>query len=295
MADPFLLFTRERGLPCCIKPSSPPCSSRKPHCSDVQASALAEQLIKIAEDSWEDAAEPWATLAPPVLAAAAPRTFKWRVDGFSSLLEKGEGWTYSRVFEFMDLRWYLKLNPRDRKNDDEEEYVSLMLHLSELSVAPNTVVEACFKFFIYDQCYGKHYAYEVTALGDEGSELADTNGDGISSCKCSELADWMCIKLCVSHDRKYLSLALKMETPDSLPKDSGILVELTVSIKGQKTGKHEELTVWAVPILQNAAIWGYDKFISLEEIKDSSNAGVVESKYCIEAKVEIFGSSFLHD
>lgn len=37
---------------------------------------------------------------------AAQTTFKWRIDGFPSLLDKGEGWTYSRVFEIMGLNWY---------------------------------------------------------------------------------------------------------------------------------------------------------------------------------------------
>jgi hypothetical protein len=34
------------------------------------------------------------------------KTFKWTVDGFSSFLDKGQGWTHSRVFEFMGLNWY---------------------------------------------------------------------------------------------------------------------------------------------------------------------------------------------
>jgi hypothetical protein len=33
-------------------------------------------------------------------------TFKWRIDGFSSLLEKGKGWTYSNVFQIRGLKWY---------------------------------------------------------------------------------------------------------------------------------------------------------------------------------------------
>jgi hypothetical protein len=40
--------------------------------------------------------------------AAAPTvtTFKWRIDGFSSLLEKGQGQTYSSVFQMRGLIWY---------------------------------------------------------------------------------------------------------------------------------------------------------------------------------------------
>jgi hypothetical protein len=33
-------------------------------------------------------------------------TFKWTIDGFSSLLDKGNGWTYSSVFQIRGLNWY---------------------------------------------------------------------------------------------------------------------------------------------------------------------------------------------
>jgi hypothetical protein len=33
-------------------------------------------------------------------------TFKWIIDGFSSLLDKDQGWTYSNVFEIMGVKWY---------------------------------------------------------------------------------------------------------------------------------------------------------------------------------------------
>ncbi|KAL6640939.1 hypothetical protein ACP70R_019120 [Stipagrostis hirtigluma subsp. patula] len=89
-------------------------------------------------------------------------TFKWSIDGFSSLLDKGEGWTYSRVFEIMGLNWYLKLNPRDRKSGDQNEYVSLRLELASSSVKLDTIVEAYFKFLIYDQSYGKHSEHQVS-------------------------------------------------------------------------------------------------------------------------------------
>ena len=52
------------------------------------------------------------------------------------------------------------LNLRDRKSGDENDYVSLRLELSKRSVKPNTIVEACFKFVIYDQVYGKHHEHQ---------------------------------------------------------------------------------------------------------------------------------------
>jgi hypothetical protein len=38
---------------------------------------------------------------------AEKTTFNWTIDGFSSLLDKGAGWTYSSVFEIMGVNWYV--------------------------------------------------------------------------------------------------------------------------------------------------------------------------------------------
>ena len=51
---------------------------------------------------------------------------------------------------------YLKLNPRDKKSGDDEEYISLQLELASSSVKHNTVVDASFKLLIYDQSHGNH-------------------------------------------------------------------------------------------------------------------------------------------
>jgi len=40
-----------------------------------------------------------------------------------------------------------------------------------------------------------------------------------------------------------------------------------------------------------ASCWGWEKFISLEDFKDSSNGYLVKNKCCIEAEVAIVGSS----
>uniref|UniRef100_A0ACD5Y0S3 Uncharacterized protein n=1 Tax=Avena sativa TaxID=4498 RepID=A0ACD5Y0S3_AVESA len=92
-------------------------------------------------------------------------SFKWEVDGFSSLLERGGGGhtpTYSNVFRMRGLYWYLKLNPRDTTSDDQNEHVSLRLELDKKSVRSNRVVKTTFKLLIYDQLYGKHHELQVS-------------------------------------------------------------------------------------------------------------------------------------
>ncbi|CAN6205430.1 unnamed protein product [Urochloa humidicola] len=95
------------------------------------------------------------------ITGAEQTTFNWTIDGFSSLLDKGEGWTYSRGFEIMGVKWYLKLNPMVQNSGEEEEYVSLRLELAQSSVKPNIIIEASFIFLIYDQSYGKHRKHQV--------------------------------------------------------------------------------------------------------------------------------------
>ncbi|KAM3407233.1 hypothetical protein ACQJBY_000970 [Aegilops geniculata] len=84
-------------------------------------------------------------------------TIKWRIDGFSSLVDKDEGRTNSSVFVIKGLNWYLMLNPRDRKSGDQNEYVTLKLVLTKVSERSHMVAETTFKFLIYDQLYGKHH------------------------------------------------------------------------------------------------------------------------------------------
>lgn len=296
----------------------------------------------------------------PVLPSpAAQTTFKWRIDGFPSLLDKGEGWTYSRVFEIMGLNWYLKLNPRDRKSGDEKEYVSLRLEQARTSVKSNTVVVASFKLLIYDQTYGKHSEHQVS----HNFQTASTSS-GIScmiplrtlkkrssgflvnnSCvfgvefievvtaKANDTSETLFVqKINTFSERKvytwdiddffalknpgyspefeigghkwfisiypsgldnngnYLSLYLNMKIPHTLHQNTANLVECSISIKDQEAGKYWKET-GRCQFSKNATNWGWNKFMSLEDFKDSSNGYLVKTKCCIEAEVAIVGSS----
>lgn len=66
----------------------------------------------------------------------------------------------SPLFLFRPVCRYLQLKLNDRKSRNETEHVSLVLKLSETSLEPNIVVEASFRFLIYDQAYGKHIERE---------------------------------------------------------------------------------------------------------------------------------------
>ncbi|RLM87773.1 hypothetical protein C2845_PM04G25070 [Panicum miliaceum] len=282
------------------------------------------------------------------------KTFKWTIDGFSSLLDKGAGWTCSSVFEFMRVNWCLKLNPKDRKRNDKKEHVSLKLKLMRTSVKPDTVIEASFKFLIYDQSFGKHREH----LGNHSFQAASTTSGtscmiplkklktsgflvnnsctfGIEFIKVAtvktsapletlfvtkmnvfneakvytwEIQDYFALKnpsyspefevgryrwfitVCPTSDGNHLSLYLKMKRPNDLPKDSGNLVEFTLSIMDLENGKDKRST-GRYQFSNNVTYWGWRKFISLEDFKDASNGYLIKGKCCVEAKVAVVGPS----
>jgi len=280
--------------------------------------------------------------------------FKWSIDGFCSLLDKGEGWTYSRVFEIMGLNWYLKLNPRDKRGGEDEEHVSLQLELARSSVKLDTIVVASFKLLIYDQSYGKHSEHQVShsfqtastsagasyvipletlkkqssgflvnnscVFGVEFIKVATSKANVTSETlfvqktsifNKSKVYTWNIedffslknpgdspefevggykwyISMYPSRDGNHLSLYLNMK--NDLSKDPSILVQLTLSIKDQETGNHLEGT-GRCQFSNNAPGWGWSRFISLEDFKNSANGYLVKTKCCVEAEVEFIGSS----
>ncbi|CAN6183439.1 unnamed protein product [Urochloa humidicola] len=298
--------------------------------------------------------KPDLSLNATIPSQAEQKTFKWTVDGFSSLLDKGPGWTRSSLFEFMGLKWYLILNPRDRKSNDAKEHVSLKLELWQPSVKLDTVIEASFKLLIYDQSYGKHMEQLVnhsfqTASTTSGTpcmmpmEMLKTSGFLVNnSCTFGiefievatvktnaaletlfvknknfinkakvytwEIEDYFALKnpsyspefelsgyrwyidMYPSSDGKHLSLFLNMKKPNDLPKDSGKLVEFTLSIKDLENGKDSKGT-GRVQFSDKGSSWGYHKFISLEDFKDAAKGYLIKGKCCIEAEVAIVGSS----
>uniref|UniRef100_A0A0A8ZXU8 MATH domain-containing protein n=1 Tax=Arundo donax TaxID=35708 RepID=A0A0A8ZXU8_ARUDO len=96
------------------------------------------------------------------------------------------------------------------------------------------------------------------------------------------------IKIYPVCDGNHLSLYLNKKTPSSLSKDSGDLVEFTLSIKDQERGKHKKAI--ARVSTNTGSTWGSNKFISLEDFKDASNGYLIKTKCCIEAKVAIVDS-----
>uniref|UniRef100_A0A0D9XKN1 MATH domain-containing protein n=1 Tax=Leersia perrieri TaxID=77586 RepID=A0A0D9XKN1_9ORYZ len=292
-------------------------------------------------------------VAPPPAVIAAPygktekTSFKWMIDGLSSLLAWGEGRTNSRVFEIKGLNWYLQLNLMDKEWGREGT-----------SLKPDIIVEALFKFLIYDHTYGKHSEYELshqfdavstssgascmiplkmlrnTASGfltgdsctfgvefskitafraNRMAEMLFANKTFFSACEVYnwDIKDFFKLKsICTSpqfkigghrwylsiypsgsdKSGKFLSLYLHMKRSGTPRQRSGVLVELSLSIKNQKNGYHRKLTGSCQFSNKKDDGCGWAKFISLERFKDSSNGFLVKGKCCIEADLAIIGS-----
>ncbi|KQJ97110.1 hypothetical protein BRADI_3g28870v3 [Brachypodium distachyon] len=81
-----------------------------------------------------------------------------------------------------------------------------------------------------------------------------------------------------------------MKMPETRHQNSRTMVELSICVKDQETGKHRKLT-GRCQFSKNAPMWGWDKFMTLEEFKDSSKGYLMKTKCCFEAQVAIIGSS----
>lgn len=291
---------------------------------------------------------------------AVQNTYKWRIDGFSSLVEKGRGPTLSNVFQMKKgLNWHLVVNLRDTKSGDQNEYVSLQLELA--NVRPDTIVETTLKFLIYDQLFGKHHEQQVSHNFETGSTCSGTScmiplaalkerSSGFlvnNSCVfavefitvvvakandtlealfvqktnniCSEpqvytwhIEDFFvlknpscspefelcghkwCIKIYPSGDDdtngNYLSLYVVRNGPDTLDENLAYLIEQTISIKTQETGKGRARK-GRIEYSNECTCWGWEKFITQEDFKDPANGYLVKTKCCIEVEVAVIGSS----
>ncbi|KAM0851019.1 hypothetical protein ACQ4PT_052698 [Festuca glaucescens] len=230
---------------------------------------------------------------------AVQNTYKWRIDGFSSLVEKGQGPTSSNVFQMRGLNWHLVVNPRDTKSGDQNEYVSLQLQLA--NVRPDTIAETTLKFLIYDQLFGKHHEQQVSHNFETGSTCSGTSCMiPLAALKergsvCSEDEQRLqCIRIYPSGDDdtngNYLSLYVVRNGPDTLDENLAYLIEQTISIKTQETGKGLARK-GRIEYSNKYTSWGWNKFISLEDFKDPANGYLVKTKCCIEVKVAVIGSS----
>jgi len=88
-----------------------------------------------------------------------------------------------------------------------------------------------------------------------------------------------------------LSLYLHLHGPNKLPLESGMVIELTLSILDQKHGKHYTVTGRFVFATNAKNGWGWFNFIPLKTLMDPSRGYLVGSNCILKADVTVIGSS----
>ncbi|KAF8723097.1 hypothetical protein HU200_022250 [Digitaria exilis] len=269
------------------------------------------------EKSSKVAAVPSTSAAQTAPPDSSPETegkssFKWRIDGFSSLLDKQQGWTSSRYFEIKGLKWYLQLNLKDLSHHFQTE--ESRSSGASCMVPVETLNEPSSGFIAGDSCiFGVELIKLTTAKANRNSEtvhVQKTNGFSARESYTWVIDDFLALKgRCYSPDfeiggRKwyltmypsgidnngeFLSLYLHMAKPDASLQSSGVLVELNLSITDKVTSNRHTMTGRCQFLATEEGVgWGWTKFMAVKSVKDWY---LVKGSCLIEADIAIVGSS----
>ncbi|TVU30378.1 hypothetical protein EJB05_21994, partial [Eragrostis curvula] len=91
------------------------------------------------------------------------------------------------------------------------------------------------------------------------------------------------------YSTKSLSLYLHLHDPSKLPSESGMMIEVTLSIVDQEHEKHNIQQGRFTFAGKNG--WGWSNFIPLKTLNDPSKGYLVGSKCIVKADITIIGSS----
>uniref|UniRef100_A0A8R7P421 MATH domain-containing protein n=2 Tax=Triticum urartu TaxID=4572 RepID=A0A8R7P421_TRIUA len=89
----------------------------------------------------------------------------------------------------------------------------------------------------------------------------------------------------------YLSMALCLDSSDELFIESRKVVQITLSILDQKSGKYFTRTTGSALPRNCQEGWAWYNFLPLKKLKDMSRGYLIESKCVLKADLTIFGSS----
>ncbi|KAG6501587.1 uncharacterized protein LOC121995329 [Zingiber officinale] len=87
--------------------------------------------------------------------------FKWMIDGFSTIANRGADTYYSGSFTACGFNWKLRLE--SVLEVDGAKYLGLYLSNDDDAASKNSEIKAIYKLFMYDQLHGKH----IQKLGED--------------------------------------------------------------------------------------------------------------------------------
>lgn len=305
--------------------------------------------------------------APALLEKIHDPSFKWKVYGFSALLERGAISANSACFRCCGYNWFLKVNPAHKKPGDGIPYVAIVLALSRIGFKPGLIMNAVFELSVYNHSNGTYYGSKASYsfnvkkthskkmcliplqellkssdyLVDDscvfGVRILKANvsppkkkhviskkpitvqnlflqkKDFIKGAYTWTISNYLDLKLPVNspafvvgghkwyikmhplgdqYSTNSLSLFLHLCNPKELPDlESGMMIELTLSILDEKHGKHFVIQGRFVFAAGNRIGWGWSNFIPLKTFKDPSRGYLVGLSCALKADITIIGSS----
>ncbi|XP_020242722.1 MATH domain and coiled-coil domain-containing protein At3g58370-like [Asparagus officinalis] len=85
-------------------------------------------------------------------------TFKWRIEGFSSLLEHKSNHHYSHPFPYKGFNWKLMVYPKNTEEKSGKACIGLSLVLDDAGSLPSSfAIVTDLRLRICDQVFNKHY------------------------------------------------------------------------------------------------------------------------------------------
>ncbi|KAG6497617.1 uncharacterized protein LOC121991425 [Zingiber officinale] len=87
--------------------------------------------------------------------------FKWMIDGFSTIANRGADTYFSGSFTACGFSWKLRL--KSVLEVDGAKYLGLYLSNDDDAASKNSEIKAIYKLFIYDQLHAKH----IQKLGED--------------------------------------------------------------------------------------------------------------------------------
>ncbi|CAE6001957.1 unnamed protein product [Arabidopsis arenosa] len=190
-----------------------------------------------------------------------PTSYCIKFQSFATLLKLVKDGKYeSRPFTIGGYNWTFLIYPNGNKKDGANGYVSLYARIDNLTLFSDPKdVYAEVKFFVYNRVYDKYDTYQVTVL------KVYPNGDGYG--KGNSLSLYL---LSESNENAYVRAKLR--------------------VLDQIRSNHVEKLVdgWPNATANNNG-WGYEKFVSLADLKDAAKGLVVDD--AIKVEVEFTGFS----
>ncbi|XP_042405031.1 uncharacterized protein LOC121995330 [Zingiber officinale] len=241
--------------------------------------------------------------------------FRWMIDGFSTIANRGAETYSSGTFTACGFTWELLLE--SVSEEDGEKYVGLYLS-HDNAASKNSVIKAIYKLFIYDQLHAEH-------IQKEGEDYFHSKSHDGFCCKVAlnkfnnsksgllvndccifgaEVLEAFACKLDKEGISVYnwrislypnlhtyedsLAFFLEMDNAASLSSKTSVYVDFSLCLLDQHNAKNLKFTAKHLFSTKSDS-WGWHKFLSWNDVKDPLRGFLLNDTCIIEASIVILG------